>query len=111
MERAGVGNQCHIKTFGDLAGHAAANGFAKVIDHLADSRGGRVDPVNSCKLRARRVMIDVYGKLAGETVDTGTFDVGTFDDEHGIVLIVDRGYLSDLVCSGQRAVGDGNGVS
>src|SRR6266404_3559252 len=108
MKRTRVGNQRHVNTFGNLFCNSPAYSLAQIVDHFADRRSGRVNPVYRAEMRACRVMIDVDCELVFKAGDSRTLQVGTFDEENGVVLAVDRLYIADLVGAGQSTIRERN---
>jgi hypothetical protein len=104
MEGPGIGNQCHVDALGYVLRNAAPDSFAKIVDHLANSRGGRVDPVYGAKMFACGVMIDVYGEMGVETLDPRATEIGTLDHKNGVIVTIERTEIAYLVRPGQAQV-------
>ena len=111
MERTGIGNQRGVGALSDLFRDTDARRFAKVVDHLADGGGSRVNPINGAKKSSSGVMVDVDYKLFVEIYQTRPRDVRTLDDEDRIVVPVNGRRDTYIFCCGQLLTGMWNWIS
>jgi hypothetical protein len=98
-----VGDERRVDALGDLARDAHADGLAEVVDHLADGRGRRVDPVDAAEGRGRRVVVDVDDEVLLDVQEAGTVNVRAFDDEDGVVRAVHARRDADGLRAGSLA--------
>jgi hypothetical protein len=59
-------------------------------------------------MSARGVVIDVYRELVFETLDARPIEIGTLDDENGVVFAIQLFDVPDRIGTGKVTVRDGN---
>ena len=111
MKRAGVCDESHIKALGNLDRDTPADGLAKIVDHLSDSGGGRVDPVDRAEMFACGVVVDVNGELFLKVGDAGAKSVGALDNKNCIVFFIDSLNASDVFDAGKFLIRTGDLVT
>ena len=111
MKRSCVGQQRGVDALGNLFGDAHAGGFAEVVDHFADGRGGRIDPINGAEQFGGGMMVDVDDELLFQIDQAGPVNIRTFNYEYSIIGAVNCGRDPDSIGARQLLVGMRRGVA